>query len=96
MSVLVRVPTPLRKFTGGADPVAADGATVRALLDDLERRHPGMKQHICDEKGRIRRSVNVCINEDDVRFLEGLDSPLKEQDQVSILPAVAGGCGEHP
>jgi molybdopterin synthase sulfur carrier subunit len=91
MSIQVRVPTPLRKFTNGAESVSADGATVGAVVEDLERRHPGIKDRICDEEGRVRRFVNIYINGDDIRFLNNLESPLKDEDEVSIVPAIAGG-----
>jgi molybdopterin synthase sulfur carrier subunit len=91
MSVRVRVPTPLRKFTNGADEVAAQGSNVRALVDDLEKKYPGIKERICDETGKIRRFVNVYVNGDDIRFLQNLETSLKEGDNISIVPAIAGG-----
>ncbi|HEY3302497.1 MAG TPA: ubiquitin-like small modifier protein 1 [Candidatus Binatia bacterium] len=91
MSVRVRVPTPLRKFTDGADEVAAQGPNVRALVDDLEQKYPGIKERICDETGKIRRFVNVYVNGDDIRFLQNLETSLKEGDNISIVPAIAGG-----
>jgi sulfur-carrier protein len=91
MSVRVRVPTPLRKFTNGADEVAAQGQNVRALVDDLEKSYPGIKERICDETGKIRRFVNVYVNGDDIRFLQNLETSLKEGDNISIVPAIAGG-----
>jgi molybdopterin synthase sulfur carrier subunit len=89
--VQVRVPTPLRKLTGGAEAVEADGATVAALVADLDRRHPGMKDRICDEGGQVRRFVNIFVNGEDIRFLKHLDTALKAGDEVSIVPAIAGG-----
>jgi len=91
MPVSVRVPTPLRKFTNGADEVNADGKNVKSLVDDLERRYPGIKERICDETGKIRRFVNVYVNGDDIRFLQNLETSLKEGDSISIVPAIAGG-----
>lgn len=91
MSIQVRVPTPLRKFTNGADSVSAEGGTMKALLDQLDKQHPGIKERICDEDGRVRRFVNIYVNGDDIRFLQNLDSPLKDGDEVSIVPAIAGG-----
>jgi len=91
MPVSVRVPTPLRKFTNGADEVNADGKNVKSLVDDLERRYPGIKERICDETGKIRRFVNVYVNGDDIRFLQNLETSLKEGDNISIVPAIAGG-----
>ena len=91
MMVRVRVPTPLRKFTNGAGEVSAQGNTVRALVEDLEHQFPGMKERICDEKGKVRRFVNLYVNGDDIRFLQDLETSLKEGDDVSIVPAIAGG-----
>jgi molybdopterin synthase sulfur carrier subunit len=85
------MPTPLRKFTNGADEVAAQGQNVRALVDDLEKSYPGIKERICDETGKIRRFVNVYVNGDDIRFLQNLETSLKEGDNISIVPAIAGG-----
>ena len=91
MSVRVRVPTPLRKFTNGADEVNAQGINVRAIVDDLERSYPGIRERICDETGKIRRFVNVYVNGDDIRFLQNLETSLKDGDNISIVPAIAGG-----
>lgn len=91
MSVTVKVPTPLRKFTAGAESVEGDGATVGALVDDLERRHPGLRERICDDQGKVRRFVNLYVNGDDIRFLQQLETSLKDGDEVSIVPAIAGG-----
>jgi molybdopterin synthase sulfur carrier subunit len=90
--VSVRVPTPLRKFTNGQDEVSAQGNTVRALVDDLDKHFPGIKERICDEAGKVRRFVNVYVNGDDIRFLQNLETSLKEGDSISIVPAIAGGC----
>ena len=89
--VRVRVPTPLRKFTQGADEVSAQGSTVRALMEDLERQFPGIKERICDETGKVRRFVNVYVNGDDIRFLQNLETSIAEGDNISIVPAIAGG-----
>jgi molybdopterin synthase sulfur carrier subunit len=91
MPVTVRIPTPLRKFTGGAESVAADGETIAAVVQDLDRRHTGLKDRICDENGKVRRFVNVYVNGDDIRFLSSLDTPVKDGDEISIVPAIAGG-----
>jgi len=88
----VRIPTPLRKYTGGADAVEASGDTVGALLGDLEARYPGIRERICDESGQIRRFVNVFVNGEDIRFLANLDTPVRAGDELSIVPAIAGGC----
>ncbi len=91
MMVRVRVPTPLRKLTNGVDEVNAQGNNVRALVEDLERNFPGIKERICDESGKIRRFVNIYVNGDDIRFLQNLETSLKEGDNISIVPAIAGG-----
>ena len=90
MAITVRIPTPLRTLTGGADEVAIDGGTVGELLDNLEKKHPGIKERLCDEKG-VRRFVNIYQNEEDIRFLESLDTKVKDGDSLSIVPAIAGG-----
>lgn len=92
MSISVRIPTPLRKLTDGADEVAVEAVDVAALIDALEKAHPGMKERLCDESGDIRRFVNIYVNDEDVRFLQGKDTALNDGDQVSIVPAIAGGC----
>jgi molybdopterin synthase sulfur carrier subunit len=91
MPVRVRVPTPLRKFTQGADEVSARGTNIKALVEDLEQNFPGIKERICDETGKIRRFVNVYVNGDDIRFLQNLETTLNEGDNISIVPAIAGG-----
>jgi len=91
MAVRVRVPTPLRKLTNGADEVDAQGSNVRTLVEDLERSFPGIKEKICDESGKIRRFVNIYVNGDDIRFLQNMETSLKEGDNISIVPAIAGG-----
>jgi molybdopterin converting factor small subunit len=90
METIVRIPTPLRTLTGGADEVTAAGNTLAELIEDLERKHPGMRDRLLDEKG-VRRFVNIYVGEEDVRFLDGLKTTLKAGDQVSIVPAIAGG-----
>ena len=87
----VRIPTPLRKLTAGLEEVKAEGATIGALLEDLEKKHPGIRERIFDEKGQVRRFVNIFANEEDIRFLQNLDTPVKDGDEVSIVPAIAGG-----
>ena len=91
MAVTVRIPTPLRLLTGERETVSSTGATVRDLLESLEASFPGMRERLCDEGGELRRFVNVYVNGEDVRFLAGLQSSLKEGDEISIVPAVAGG-----
>ncbi len=91
MSVTVRIPTPLRKLTNELDVVSGDGGTLLACIDSLEQQYPGLKERLCDEGGELRRFVNVYVNGEDVRFQQGLQTPLKPGDEVSIVPAVAGG-----
>ena len=91
MSILVRVPTPLRKFTAGKDEVVAAGESIKAVIEDLESRHPGVRDRLLDEKGELRRYVNVYLNGNDIRFLDQLSSKVKDGDDISIVPAIAGG-----
>lgn len=91
MSVKVRIPTPLRKLTKEQAEVDAAGSTIREVVDDLERQFPGFKERMCDDSGDLRRFVNVYVGEEDIRFMDGLDTPIADGEQVSIIPAVAGG-----
>lgn len=91
MPVQVRIPTPLRSLTKGAAQVQADGKTVLDVIGDLERQYPGMKDRVVDENGEIRRFVNVYVNQEDVRFLDGDKTALKDGDEMAIVPAMAGG-----
>jgi molybdopterin synthase sulfur carrier subunit len=91
MSVTVRIPTPLRKLTNELDVVSSDGGTLLACIDSLEGQFPGLKERLCDDDGELRRFVNVYVNGEDVRFLSGLATALNAGDEVSIVPAVAGG-----
>ncbi|GAA3968057.1 MoaD/ThiS family protein [Actinomadura viridis] len=90
-TVSVRIPTILRNLTGGDSEVKAEGATLRAVVADLEANHPGIAARLLDDNGKIRRFVNVYVGDEDVRFADGLDTPTPEGAQVSIIPAVAGG-----
>ena len=91
MSVKVRIPTPLQKLTKDKAEVEAKGTTIRDVMEDLEKQFPGLKERLCDENGKVRRFVNLYINEEDVRFLKGEETPLKDGDELSIIPAIAGG-----
>ena len=91
MTVTVRVPTTLRTLTAGASEVAVDGSTVGEVLDGLESAHPGFKSRLFDDDGNLRRFVNVFVADDDVRFLDGLSTPVPDGETVAIIPAVAGG-----
>ena len=88
---IVRIPTPLRKLTNGKEEVSAAGANVGALIADLERQFPGLTERICDDAGQVRRFVNIFQNDEDIRFLQNLDTPVKDADEISIVPAIAGG-----
>ena len=91
MPVLVRIPTPLRSITKGNAEVRAEGGTVTQVVDDLERQFPGLRERLVDEHGELRRFVNIYVNEEDIRFVEGKKTTLKDGDTLSIVPAIAGG-----
>jgi sulfur-carrier protein len=91
MSVNVRIPTILRTYTGGKAEVTAEGGTLAEVLADLEKNHQGIGPRLLDDQGKLRRFVNVYVNDDDVRFEQGLDTPTPDGASVSIIPAVAGG-----
>lgn len=92
MPITIRIPTPLQKLTGNKAEVSAAGSTVQDLLASLEQQFPGIKERLCDEQGKLRRFVNVYVNEEDIRFLKQESTPVKDGDEVSIIPAIAGGC----
>ena len=89
----VRIPTPLRKLTNEIDIVSTDASTLGEAIDKMDNEYPGLKERLCDERGELRRFVNVYVNGEDVRFLDNLATPLAPGDDVSIVPAVAGGAG---
>jgi MoaD family protein len=91
MSVTVRVPTPLRRYTHGQAQVTAEGATLTEVVADLEARYAGLRERLLDEEGNLRRFVNVFVNDEDVRFQGGLTAAVNDGDEVSIVPAIAGG-----
>ncbi len=91
MSVLVRIPTPLRRMTNGQDKVEVESSTLASMVDSLESSYPGFKDRLIDENGELRYFVNIYLNGEDVRFLQGLDTSISTGDEVSIVPAVAGG-----
>jgi len=91
MAVRIRVPGPLRRLTGGDAEVTVDGATVSAALSDLEQRYPGFHDRLYDADGKLRQFINIYVNDSDIRFSDGLETPVGERDEVSIVPAVAGG-----
>lgn len=86
----VRIPTPLRTLTGGKDEVEASGGTIAELVENLESKHPGIRDRLLDEKG-VRRFINIFVGDEDIRFLDGLKTELKGNEQISIVPAIAGG-----
>lgn len=88
----VRIPTPLRQLSAGKDVLEINGGTLQQCIDTLETDYPGFRDRLCDESGQIRRFVNVFINGEDVRFLNGVNTDIKAGDEISIVPAVAGGC----
>ena len=91
MSVTVRIPTPLRRVTNGQDKASVDAGTLDEVIASLESQFPGVKARLCDDSGQIRNFVNIYVNGEDVRFLHGLSTATKAGDEISIVPAVAGG-----
>ena len=93
MPIKVRIPTPLQKLTNNLGEVHCDAKNINEMLAALEKNHPGIKERLCDGEGKLRRFVNVYVNEEDIRFLQGQDTSLKDGDDISIIPAIAGGSG---
>ena len=91
MPTSVRIPTPLRKLTREEEVVAAEGGTISEVLTSLEKSYPGLAERICDEQGNIRRFVNIFLNDEDIRFLEDKNTAVRDGDEISIVPAIAGG-----
>ena len=91
MDIKVRIPAQLRNLTSGKGEVKAHGSTVKDVIDDLEKQFPGIRKRLLDESGNLRRFVNVFADEEDIRFLKGLDTEVKEVEEISIIPAIAGG-----
>jgi MoaD family protein len=91
MSVKVRIPSPLLKLTNNQSEVSAEGDTIADILNNLESQFAGIKERICEESGAPRRFINIYLNEEDIRFLEGENTPVKDGDDISIIPAIAGG-----
>ena len=89
-TVTVRIPTPLRSLTSGADEVNVTGANVGDMIEELEKRYPGMRDRLLDEKG-VRKFINIYVGDEDIRFLDGLKTAVKDGEQISIVPAIAGG-----
>ena len=95
MAVTVRIPTPLRRLTQNQPEVEAEGDTVKNLIENLEANYPGLKERICDESGNVRRFVNIYLNDEDIRFLDGSATAVKDGDDISIIPAIAGGSSDN-
>ncbi len=91
MPVKVRIPTPLRTLTNGSEEVTVEGKSIKEVIDNLETNHNGIKERICDEKGQIRRFINFYLNDEDIRFKDNQETPVNDGDQISIVPAIAGG-----
>ena len=91
MAVKVRIPTPLQKLTNNTGEVHVDAKNINEMLNELERQCPGIKERLCDAEGKLRRFVNIYVNEEDIRFLQGQETALKDNDDISIIPAIAGG-----
>ena len=91
MAIKVRIPTPLQKLTQNKSEVAAEGSSIREVFHNLEKDYPGIQERLCDENGTLRRFINVYLNEEDIRFLNGEDTKVKDGDEISIIPAIAGG-----
>jgi sulfur-carrier protein len=91
METIGRIPAPLRTLTGGKDAVPAAGSTLGEIIEDMEKKHPGIRDRLLDDKG-VRRFVNIYVGEEDTRFQGGLKAPVKEGDEITIVPAIAGGC----
>lgn len=91
MAITVRIPTPLRRLTDGADSVETDSANVENAIENLEAQYPGIRERVIDDSGELHRFVNIYVNGEDIRFVDGLKTSIKDGDEVSIVPAVAGG-----
>ena len=95
MATTVRVPGPLRRLTGGSPEVSVEGDTVGAVLTNLDATYPGFHDRLYDDSGSLRQFINIYVNDSDIRFAQGLETPIAERDEVSIVPAVAGGGGHR-
>ncbi len=87
----IRIPTPLRKLTNELEVITTSGSTIGEVIENVNAAYPGLKERICDEQGNVRRFVNIFVNDEDIRFLEEKATPVKETDEISIVPAIAGG-----
>ncbi len=95
MSIQVRIPTPLRKLTGEQEVILANGNTVGEVIQWLTETYPSLRERLRDEKGEVRRFINIYVNNEDIRFIQNLETPVKEGDQISIIPAIAGGSSQR-
>ncbi|MFQ5715093.1 MAG: MoaD/ThiS family protein [Candidatus Scalinduaceae bacterium] len=91
MTVKVRIPTPLRTLTNGSEEVAVEGNSIKEVIDNLETNYNGFKERLCDENGQIRRFINFYVNDEDIRFKDNQETQVSDGDQISIVPAIAGG-----
>lgn len=91
MPVSVRIPTPLRKLTNDEELVTVEASTIGDAISELQTKYPGIKERLVDDNGEVRRFVNIYVNEEDIRFLQNKETPIKDGDEVSIIPAIAGG-----
>ena len=91
MPTSVRIPVLLRTLTGGQEVITATGESILQIIDDIDHQYPGLKDRICESETKVRRFVNIFLNEEDIRFLEDLQTPVTEKDELSIIPAIAGG-----
>lgn len=91
MPIQVRIPTPLRSLTNNQDVVTVDASTVSEMIERLDEQFPGIKRRLCEEDGQLRQFINIFVDGEDIRFLNGLETPLEESSEVSIIPAIAGG-----
>ena len=91
MAVVVRIPTPLQKFTKNQSAVQVESSTIQDMVNDLEQSFPGIRERLCDEHGAIRKFINLYLNDEDIRFIDGEKTTLKDGDEVAIIPAIAGG-----
>jgi molybdopterin synthase sulfur carrier subunit len=92
MAIVVRIPTPLQKFTKNQSEVSVQGVTVADVLDNLEEHFPGLRERLVDDRGSIRKFINFYLNDEDIRFMDAEQTTLKDGDELSIIPAIAGGC----
>jgi molybdopterin synthase sulfur carrier subunit len=91
MAITVRVPTPLQKVTGGKSEIETTGSNIKEVIENLEKVYPGVKERLYSEEGELRRFINIYVNEEDIRFLDSENTPVKDGDVISIIPAIAGG-----